>query len=328
MIVPSTFRPAWWLSNPHAQTVWGSRLRPPSRIKLLWERLELPDGDFLDLTWSGQGKGPIVIVLHGLEGSYRSRYASGILKAIAQQNWRGVLLHFRGCSGEPNRLARSYHSGDTGDFQTVLTILHQREPTTPLAAIGYSLGGNVLLKWLGEKGKRAGLSAAVGISIPFDLARAAWRLEQGRSRIYQWSLIKSLQRSLRRKFHDQDCPFDLKALRKVRTFKEFDNLVTAPLHGFIDANDYWQRSSCRPFLHQIQIPTLLLQSIDDPFLPEDALPSIINLSSAVRLELSSKGGHVGFISGHWPWQPQYWLEQRITEFLDLYLATKTTKETR
>jgi predicted alpha/beta-fold hydrolase len=280
----------------------------------------------LDLTWSGKRKGPIVIVLHGLEGSYRSRYASGILKAIAQRGWRGVLLHFRGCSGEPNRLTRSYHSGDINDFQTVFTSLRQREPGTPLAAVGYSLGGNVLLKWLGEKGKQAGLIAAVGVSVPFDLARAAWQLEQGLSQVYQWSLVKALQYSMRYKFRNRDCPFDLKILEKVRTFKEFDDLVTAPLHGFIDANDYWQRSSCRPFLRNIQTPTLILHSMDDPFLPKDAIPSAADLSPTVQLELSSGGGHVGFINGPWPWQPRYWLEQRITEFLDLYLETEIVRE--
>ena len=323
MIVPSDFQPAWWLPGPHIQTVWGSRFRPPSRIEILWERLELPDGDFVDLAWSGNGKGPIVIVIHGLEGSYRSRYASGILKAIARRGWRGVLLHLRGCSGEPNRLTRSYHSGDTGDFQTLLSNLRQREPATPLAAVGYSLGGNILLKWLGETGSQANLSAAVGVSVPFDLARAAWQLEQGFSQAYQWSLVKALQRSVRYKLNHPDCPFDLRTLKGVRTFKEFDDLVTAPLNGFADADDYWRRSSCRPFLRKIQIPTLLLHSVDDPFLPQDAIPSASDLSPSVQLELSTGGGHVGFIGGPWPWRPQYWLEERIPEFLSLYLETET-----
>lgn len=201
----------------------GGALSPLPSVRILWERLELLDGDFLDLVWSGQGnKGPIIIILHGLEGSYRSRYASGILKAIAQRGWRGVLLHFRSCSGEPNRLDRSYHSGDTGDLQTVLKILHRREPDTPLAAIGYSLGGNVLFKWLGNQGKQTGLIAAVGVSVPFDLSRASWRLEQGFSQIYQWSLIKSLQRSLKRKFRHRDCPFNLNTLKKL---KRLSNLM-------------------------------------------------------------------------------------------------------
>ncbi|BAW80297.1 alpha/beta hydrolase fold protein [Candidatus Nitrosoglobus terrae] len=323
MIIPSSFQPAWWLPNPHAQTLWGARFRPLPSVRILWERLELLDGDFLDLVWSGQGnKGPIIIILHGLEGSYRSRYASGILKAIAQRGWRGVLLHFRSCSGEPNRLDRSYHSGDTGDLQTVLKILHRREPDTPLAAIGYSLGGNVLFKWLGNQGKQTGLIAAVGVSVPFDLSRASWRLEQGFSQIYQWSLIKSLQRSLKRKFRHRDCPFNLNTLKKTKTFKQFDDLVTAPLHGFIDANDYWQRSSCRQFLSNIQVPTLILHSTDDPFLPKDAIPLASELSPTTQLELSTAGGHVGFISGHWPWQPEYWLEQRIITFFNQHLGTK------
>ncbi|QBQ54911.1 hydrolase [Nitrosococcus wardiae] len=326
MIIPSNFRPAWWLPGSHAQTVWGSRFRPPFRVEFLWERLELPDGDFVDLAWSGQGKGPIVVVLHGLEGSYRSRYAAGLLRAVAQRGWRGVLLHFRGCSGEPNRLARSYHSGDTGDLQALLTILRQREPDTPLAAVGYSLGGNVLLKWLGEAGQQADLTAAIGVSVPFELGRAAWQLEQALSKAYQWSLVNALKRSVRHKFRYRDCPFDLQALEKVQTFKEFDDLITAPLHGFIDANDYWQRSSCRPFLRKIHIPTLILHSKDDPFLPQDAIPSASDLSPTVQLELSSGGGHVGFISGHWPWQPQYWLEERIPEFLSLYLEAEISGE--
>lgn len=326
MVISSNFRPAWWLPGPHAQTVWGSRLRPPHRIELLWERLELPDGDFVDLAWSGQGTGPIVIVLHGLEGSYRSRYASGLLRAVARRGWRGVLLHFRGCSGEPNRLTRSYHSGDTGDLQALLSTLRQRESHTPMAAVGYSLGGNVLLKWLGEAGKQADLIAAIAVSVPFDLARAAWQLEQELSKAYQWSLVRALKRSVRYKFRYRDCPFDLKALKKVRTFKEFDDLITAPMHGFKNANDYWQRSSSGPFLRNIQIPTLLLHSIDDPFLPQDAIPPASALSPTVQLELSSRGGHVGFIGGQWPWRPQYWLEERIPEFLGLYLEAEISGE--
>jgi uncharacterized protein len=204
----------------------------------------------------------------------------------------------------------------------VLAILRQREPDIPIAAIGYSLGGNILLKWLGENGRQAPLVAAVAVSVPFDFARAAWQLEQGLSQIYQWVLIKSLQRSAQRKFRNRNCPFDLKAVRKVVTFKQFDDLVTAPLHGFIDANDYWQRSSCRPFLKRIQIPTLILQSADDPFLPKDAIPSETELAPSVQLELSLAGGHNGFIGGDWPWRPHYWLEHRIPQFLSLYLEAE------
>ncbi len=327
MIVPSNFRPAWWLPGSHLQTIWGARIRPHSQLPLLWERLELPDGDFVDLAWSGNGKGPIVVVLHGLEGSFRSRYAAGILRAIAQRGWRGVLMHFRGCSGEPNRLTRQYHSGDTGDFQFLLSALRQREPNTPIAAVGYSLGGNILLKWLGEKNQHSEIIAATAVSVPFDLTRAAWQLEQGHSQFYQWILLKGLQRSVQRKFRYRKCPFDLKKLKKVRTFKQFDDLVTAPLHGFIDANDYWRRSSCRPFLSRIQTPTLILHSEDDPFLPVDAIPLDSDLSPSVQLEISTHGGHVGFIGGHWPWKPQYWLEQRIPEFLSLHLETEFLADT-
>ncbi|CAB1275733.1 hydrolase [Candidatus Nitrosacidococcus tergens] len=319
MIISSDFQAPWWLSNPHLQTIWGARFRTRPKTLLLWERLELPDGDFLDLTWSGQGKGPIVIILHGLEGSYRSRYASGMLTAIAYQGWRGVLMHFRGCSGEPNRLNRGYHSGDTVDFQTVLNMLQEREPNTPLAAIGYSLGGNVLLKWLGTQIKQNSLKSAVGVSIPFDLQQAAQQLSQRSSRIYQIALIRTLKRSMRRKFSNKNCPFNLKALRKVQTFEEFDNLVTAPLHGFKDAYDYWQQSSCKQFLAGIKTPTLILHSKDDPFLPQTAIPSETDLSDSVQLELSQQGGHVGFVSSRRLWNMEYWLDQRIIRFLQTCL---------
>ncbi|CAH9018269.1 hydrolase [Candidatus Nitrosacidococcus sp. I8] len=320
MIISSDFQAPWWLSNSHLQTIWGARFRTRPKTLLLWERLELPDGDFLDLTWSGQGKSPIVVILHGLEGSYRSRYASGILAAIAHQGWRGVLMHFRGCSGEPNRLNRGYHSGDTADFQTVLNILQEREPNTPLAAIGYSLGGNVLLKWLGTQIKQNYLKSAVGISVPFDLQQAAQQLAQKDSKIYQISLIRVLKHSMHRKFSNKNCPFNLKALRKVQTFEEFDNLVTAPLHGFRDAYDYWQQSSCKQFLAKIKTPTLILHSKDDPFLPQTAIPSEADLSDSVQLELSQQGGHVGFVSGSFPWNMEYWLDQRIIRFLQTYLG--------
>lgn len=314
MIRTAAFQPAWWLRNRHAQTLWASVIRRGPDIRLRRERLELPDGDFLDLDWAGE-QGPIVLVLHGLEGSSRSRYARGLLCAIRARGWRGVLMHFRGCSGMPNRLDRGYHSGETGDLAAVVATLRAREPDTPICAVGYSLGGNVLLKWLGESGAANPLAAAVAVSVPFQLDDAARTLEHGFARVYQWSLLRRMRRSLRRKFRRRASPIELEGLRALRTFRAFDDYVTAPLHGFAGVDDYYQRSSSRQYLGGIAIPTLILHARDDAFMTRAAIPQAQELSASVTLELSSYGGHVGFVSGACPWRPSYWLEQRIPAHL-------------
>lgn len=316
MIVESTFKPAWWLRNPHLQTLWANRLRRRPHIELARERLELPDGDFIDLDWTpGSDGSPVVIVLHGLEGCSSSPYAVGILKALYDRGIRGVLMHFRGCSGEPNRLDRSYHSGETEDLQTVVQMLRVRDSHARFGAVGYSLGGNVLLKWLGERGKSAPLVAAVAISVPFNLSQAAWRLERGFSRLYQGVLLRSLRRSITKKFCSRPAPFNLPDIYSVRSFREFDDKVTAPLHGFADADDYYVRSSCSQYLKDIRIPTLILHALDDVFMTPDAVPSAVDLPDNVSLELSAHGGHVGFVAGTLPWRARYWLEERIPEYL-------------
>jgi hypothetical protein len=319
MISPSDFRPAWWLPNAHLQTLWPTLFRPGLKAALRRERLELPDGDFLDLDWTAGDTGPVVVVLHGLEGSSRSPYAQGMLSALQERGWRAVLMHFRGCSGEPNRLVRWYHSGETSDLAFVIEWLRQREPEAPLAAVGYSLGGNVLLKWLGERGEQAPLAAAVAVSVPFDLKKCAIRLEKSFSCLYQWKLLRSLQRNIRRKFSLLPCPVALADLHRVKTFREFDDLVTAPLHGFASADDYYARSSSRQYLEGIRIPTLILHALDDPFMTPDAVPGSSELSPSVTLELSERGGHVGFVEGNWPWTPNHWLERRIPRYLSAYL---------
>jgi uncharacterized protein len=315
VILTSTFRPAWWLPGPHLQTLWPHLVRRRPRLALRRERLELPDGDFVDLDWTAGATGPLALVLHGLEGCSASHYAAGILEALHTRGVRGVLMHFRGCSGEPNRMPRSYHSGETTDLQHVLDVLRRREPATPFAAIGYSLGGNVLLKWLGERGEHARLSAAIAVSVPFDLHQAAWRLERGTSRLYQWALLQQLRRSAARKFRSRPAPFDLEALHRARSFRAFDDLVTAPLHGFSSADEYYSRSSSRQYLRSIRVPTLILHAADDPFMTERAIPRPADLSPQVTLELSPKGGHVGFVAGRSPLRPVYWLEQRIPDYL-------------
>lgn len=310
------FKPAWWLPNSHLQTIWPTFCRSCVQLVLERERIELPDGDFIDLDWVGKNKtGPLVLILHGLEGSIDSHYARGMLKTIEQEGWRGAFMHFRGCSGEPNRLPRGYHSGDTQDVDFVINYLRDREPRLPIAAIGYSLGGNVLLKWLGETGNRNPLAAAIAISVPFELHKAVERIQQGFSRLYQWYFIKCLRDRLVKKFQSITAPVDISLLFEVQTMRDFDDKFTAPLHGFSGADEYYSTSSSRQYLKTITVPTLVLNAKDDPFLTEDMIPSEDELSPKVILEVSETGGHVGFVSGRYPWSPQYWLEKRIPEFL-------------
>ena len=328
------FTPAWWCRGPHCQTLWQALLRQRPRPPLRRERLELPDGDFLDLDWGiatartapdAAPATPIVLILHGLEGSARSVYARGLLNALQACGWRAAVLHFRGCSGTPNRLARSYHSGETGDLDFVVRLLRARHPQAPLAAVGFSLGGNVLLKWLGEQGAGAPLAAAVAVSVPFQLDLAAARLTQGVSRLYQWKLLRSLRQGLRRKFARTGsdagaAPIDLQRLGQLRCFRDFDHHVTARLHGFDSAEHYYRVSSSRQYLPRIAIPTLILHASDDPFMTAAAIPRADEISATTRLELQAYGGHVGFVAGRWPWAPVYWLEQRIPHYLADILA--------
>lgn len=312
MIVPSDFAPPFWLRGPHLQTLWPYLFHARRRVPVRRERLELDDGDFIDLDWNTQPHGPIVVVLHGLSGSIKSHYAHGLLHRLQRRGMRAVVMNFRGAGGQPNRLARGYHAGETGDLETVIAALRRREPGTPLAAVGFSLGGNVLLKWLGERGGGAPLRAAVAVSVPFDLALAVQRLNRGLSRLYQWHILRSLKADLAAKAKAVPLPIDVARAAGVRDFRAFDDVVTAPLHGFAGAQEYYAQSSARRYLHGIQVPTLIVQARDDPFLPACALPDESELSPAVRLELSGRGGHVGFVGGR---GPRDWLQRRIADYL-------------
>lgn len=316
-----TFKPAWWLPNPHLQTIWPV-LYPRSfkHLVLERERLELPDGDFIDLDWvKGSGTGPVVLLLHGLEGSIESHYAKGMLSEITNQGWRGVFMHFRGCSGVPNRLLRGYHSGETGDVEFVTRVVMERTNHAPIAAIGVSLGGNVLLKWLGETGASNPLTAAIAISVPFELHKAAKRVQQGFSRFYQWYFIKCLRERLATKvLQVPSHQLDLWCINQVNTMYDFDDKITAPLHGFSGVDEYYNASSSRGYLHSIKVPTLILHSKDDPFMSSDVIPELKELSSSTKLEVTMAGGHVGFVGGKYPWKPEYWIEKRAPIFLKEY----------
>jgi predicted alpha/beta-fold hydrolase len=315
------FKPAWWLRNPHLQTIWPALCRRKIKnFPLVRERIELPDGDFLDLDWMDKEKNtPIVLILHGFEGSIDSHYAKSTLRSLKQHGWRGVFMHFRGCSGEPNRLTRGYHSGETSDLANVVRILREREPTVHMAAIGYSLGGNVLLKWVGETGSNNPLNAAIAISVPFNLHMAADSIQNGFSRFYQWYLLKSLRARLFNKFQSVPSPIDPELITEARNIRDFDNVFTAPLHGFVDANHYYDISSSRQYLRDIAVPTLIVHAKDDPFMCAEVIPAAHELSPEVRFELSEQGGHVGFVTGNNPLKPEYWLEKRIPEFLQAFL---------
>lgn len=318
------FKSAWWLHNPHLQTLYPALLRKKHGLNRQRERLLTPDGDFLDLDWHGDDKRIIVILLHGLSGSSQSGYILGLQHSLKQQGLSSVALNFRGCSGEPNRLARCYHSGETEDIHFVYQTLQQRYPQAAFAAVGFSIGGNVLLKWLGEQGNKLNLFAAVAICVPLILADCATKLDHGFSRVYRHQLLKELKDHIEHKKHhlesigrtdEANKLRQLGDLSTIRSFWQYDDRVVAPLHGFRDVHDYYGRSSSRQFLPAIQIPTLLIQAEDDPFMPKTVLPEASELPPQVMMEIYTGGGHVGFVSGHRFCGIDYWLDTRIPAFL-------------
>jgi uncharacterized protein len=285
------------------------------------------DGDFVDLDWLAApvaAGAPLLLVLHGLEGSCRSHYVGGLLELGRREGWAGVVLNFRSCSGEPNRLPRFYHSGDTEDLDEIVGRLTTREPERPIVAVGVSLGGNVLLKWVGEQGDSApaALAAAVGISVPFDLEQCAHTLDRGFQKwVYTANFMRTFKQKVRAKVPRHGAFVDLAAVRRARTFAAYDRVVTAPLHGFADEVDYWRRASCGPYLAKVRRPTLLISAVDDPFVPASALPDRRALPPAVVLEVTERGGHVGFVEGP-PWRVTSWAERRAVEFLRDVLAAR------
>lgn len=312
------FKPAWWLPNGHLQTLWARFTRVSEDIIGQEERLELPDGDFLDLNWVGSNTGPIIIVLHGLAGDIHSPYAQGMLHAIDQQQWRGLFVHFRGASGTPNRLPRFYHSGETDDLSYVINELRRREPNTPVAIVAYSLGANILLRWL-AKYQDSFIKAAVAVSVPFELQKTAEHMNRGFAQLYQWYLLDKLREIIQMKRALGLVDLTSEEINNLKNFWQFDNRVTAPLHGFKNAEDYYTQCSSRPILKAITTPTLILQAKDDPFMPKDIIPDASELSAQINFELHESGGHVGFVAGNYPWEPIYWLEHRIINYLRDYL---------
>jgi len=276
--------------------------------------VELPDGDFIDLAWSGPKAGRTVLLLHGLEGSVHSAYAVGIMYALQRRGYRACLMHFRGCTG-PNRLPQWYHSGQSDDPQRILEFLREQMGIEIYAAAGFSLGGNVLLKWLGEQGAAMPVQRAAVVSVPFLLAHAALRMGGGFSRLYQWYLVSSMRNKYKMKFANTTSPLDVD-INTLNTFWQFDDQVTAPLHGFKDADDYYTRASSRQYIPRIRVPTLILHASDDPFMYAHTPPTADELPENVWLELTDHGGHVGFVSGVIPGLANYWGERRLLQWID------------
>jgi uncharacterized protein len=320
-VTAGSFRPHPWFANPHVQTLLPM-LRPMPRVALRIERRELPDGDFVDLGWcqGGPADGPLAVLLHGLTGGFESKYARGLAQRLMALGWRAVILQFRGAGPEPNRLPRAYHHGDTEDLRELLASLRQREPATPLFAVGWSLGGNVLLKYLGEEGERTPLSAAVAVCAPFQLRPCAVRLRTGFSRVYQNHLLNQLKRMIHLKSQKVPLEIDLAQVVRAKDFFQFDDAATAQLNGFKDAEDYYARVSCGGFLKDIARPTLEIHAKDDPFMTPDIIPDAAQLPPCVTVEVCEQGGHVGFIAAGPRLQPRYWLEERIPEFLEAQRA--------
>ena len=315
------YRPAWWLPGAHAQTIWGrvARRRP---LYATVECLETPDGDSVELHHvQGPSGAPRLLLLHGLEGSARSHYVSGIVGGATARGWSATLLVFRGCGASVNTARRFYHSGETTDLAHVFDTLAARSGEAPWFLAGVSLGGNVLLKWLGECGDRvdARIRAAAAVSVPFDLEAGARKISRGFSRIYDRTFLRTLRQKASAKLSRYPDLFDAEQLKRARTIYDFDDCVTAPVHGFASAHDYYSRSSSRHFLASIRVRTLLLSSLDDPFLPAAILRSVLESAAQnpkLAIQVHDKGGHVGFVSGP-PWRPQYYAERRVLEFFDL-----------
>lgn len=313
------YRAPLWLPGAHLQTVWPATLA--SRPSIAWrrERWETPDGDFVDVDFAeprADPAAPLLVLFHGLEGSSRSHYALAVAHAARLRGWRAAVPHFRGCSGELNRAPRAYHSGDSDEIDWILRrFAREHAQGAPLFAAGVSLGGNALLKWLGERGEAARfVRAAFAVSPPQDLRAGAIALSGGFGRVYMLHFLKTLKRKSLAKLAQYPGLFDRERMLRARDFFDFDDAVTAPMHGFASCHDYWERSSCRRFLAGIRVPTLVINARNDPFLPASALAGRAEVSAFVTLEYPSEGGHAGFAQGLPPGRLD-WMPTRAIEAL-------------
>ncbi len=311
-----TFHAPLWLTNHHAQTLYGALWAPAERPLWQRQRWTTPDDDFIDVDiLEGANTAPTLVIFHGLEGSTNSRYVRALAHSARHAGWRVVAPNFRGCSGVINRLPRTYHAGDSAEIHWILSRIHSIYADVPLYAIGVSLGGNMLLKWLGEQKDQALtlLTKAAAVAAPLDLQAVGDHLAQGFNRFYTRHFLTTLKQKAWDKFSQYPGLFDLAATLEARTLREFDNHFMAPLHGFANVDDYWKRCSSKPWLNQIRVPTLLLSAWDDPFLPDGVLPGPQQCSDQIVRDFQARGGHVGFVTGRFPGQI-HWMPQRVMCF--------------
>ena len=318
------FRAPWWQPGGHVQTIWAA-LYAKVGVFPVWrrERWDTPDGDFIDIDFSSHPAGanaPTLVLFHGLEGSSSSHYAKALAQVCAQRGWHLAVPHFRGCSGEPNRLLRAYHSGDADEVDWILRRLQQGS-SGELLAMGVSLGGNALARWAGLQQQAAAelVKGAAVICAPLDLVAGGVNLGQGLNRwLYTPVFMRTLVPKALAKWQQAPGLFDRQRLQRARTLHDFDDVFTAPVHGFRDADDYWRRASAKPLLKQVAVPLLLLNARNDPFVPAHSLPTPDEVSAAVQLWQPPHGGHVGFASGAWPAHVQA-MPLAVTEWLEQWL---------
>ncbi len=319
------YKAPFWLPGGHLQTIIAALLSTGSEVKYRRERWELNDGDFIDVDWAEPHtsdlvaqKTPVLVIFHGLEGNSQSQYAKSLIGAAISKGWHGAVIHFRGCSGEPNRLPRFYYAGDSLEINTMLSRVRALYPDNPIYAVGYSLGGNALLKWLGEFGTDSmpNISKAVAVSAPIDLKASAVSLDRGLNRfLYTPMFVDSMRPkalALSKRFPGL---LDEQRIHHAKTIHDIDNAVTSVLYGAKDASDYYHRNASKPFLKNITLPTLIINAKNDPFLPAEFLPSADEVSASVTLDYQEQGGHVGFYSPL-PNSRHGWLPSRIIEFLE------------
>ncbi len=327
-VAEETYSAPFWLPSGHLQTIYPAVFAPKEKVQYRRERWELDDGDFMDVDWIDNFKSdrkdlkndhmPTVVLFHGLEGSSKSHYALALMANLKAKGWHGVVVHFRGCSGENNRLPRAYFAGDSADIEMALSRVKKTVGNAPVYAVGVSLGGNALLKWLGESGEHAAeiIESAAAISAPADLAASGEALDTGLNRIlYTPMFVNSMRPKALEKAHQFPGLLDEEKIKSARTIREFDTYVTAKLHGFKDADDYWAKNAAKPWLPYIKIPTLMLNSKNDPFIPAESLPDQSSVSEAMTLEITEEGGHVGFVSSPFPGNNN-WLPQHIIHYFE------------
>jgi uncharacterized protein len=315
----STFKPAWWLKNRHLQTIFPVFFRRKMKISLLREKFTLSDDDDLIVDWTEnrfENKN-ILVLLHGLEGSSNSPYIKGMMQKAVHHGFRAVCMHFRSCENfsQKKPLKKAYHAGETQDLDEFLKKLFLETPQNIcIFIVGYSLGGNVLLKWLGETGYEPRIKAAIAVSVPFDLAQASIQLNHGFSKFYQWKLLRSLKKMMWEKFENHSILSNQKNLDKIQSLFEFDDKITAPMHGFLNAKDYYLKSSSLQYWKKIKNQTLIIHAADDPFFLPIKMPQVSEMSACLQLEISPEGGHVGFIEGNVPFFPKFYLERRVMDY--------------